>query len=62
MRIRINLKIFLIILLFALTGQSKFYAFMMLFLVLHEIGHLCMRINFRVQTSTNKYNAASDFQ
>ena len=40
MSISINLKIFLIVLLFILTGQSKFYFFVMLFLLAHEIGHL----------------------
>lgn len=40
MQVRINVKIFLIALLFVLTGQSKFYAVCMAFLILHELGHL----------------------
>ena len=44
MRIKINLKVFFIALLFILAGQSKFYAFFMAFLILHEVGHLVVGI------------------
>lgn len=44
MQVRINIKIFLIALLFILTGQSKFYAMCMAFLILHELGHLLIGV------------------
>lgn len=40
MRFRIDLKIFLFLLLFIVTKQIETYAWLMLFAVLHELGHL----------------------
>lgn len=40
MRIRIDLKIFLIIFIFILTSQIQIYMLIMLFALIHEIGHL----------------------
>lgn len=40
MRIKINLKIFIFILIFALTKQIKIYAYLMIFAFIHELGHL----------------------
>lgn len=40
MRFRIDLKIFLFLILFYLTRQIETYALMMLFAILHELGHL----------------------
>ncbi len=40
MKIRIDLKIFLIILIFLLTKQIQIYMIIMLFALIHEIGHL----------------------
>ena len=40
MRLRIDLKIFIFILLFILTNQIKIYAIIMLFAIIHEMGHL----------------------
>lgn len=40
LKIRINLKIFLIIILFLLTKQIEIYGIVMLFALIHELGHL----------------------
>lgn len=40
MRFRIDLKIFLIILLFYFTKQIEIYAMIMFFAIVHELGHL----------------------
>lgn len=40
MQIKINFKIFLIILLFLITKQIEIYAILMFFAIVHEIGHL----------------------
>lgn len=40
MRIRIDLKIFLIAFIFILTNQIKLYMLIMLFALIHELGHL----------------------
>lgn len=40
MKFRIDLKIFLFLLLFILTKQIETYAWLMLFALLHELGHL----------------------
>lgn len=40
MQIRINLQIFLFIILFLLTKQIELYALIMLFALIHELGHI----------------------
>lgn len=40
MRFRIDLKIFLFVILFYFTKQMETYAMIMLFAILHEVGHL----------------------
>ena len=40
MRFRIDLKIFLFIVLFYLTKQIEMYATIMFFAIIHELGHL----------------------
>ncbi len=40
MRFRIDLKIFILIIIFILTKQIKIYAMIMLFAIIHEFGHL----------------------
>lgn len=40
MRFRIDLKIFLFAILFYFTKQIKLYAFIMIFALIHELGHL----------------------
>lgn len=44
MRIRINLKIFLFVLIFVLTKQIKIYGILMLFAFIHELGHMIVGI------------------
>lgn len=44
MRIRINLKIFLFVLIFILTKQIKIYGILMLFACIHELGHMLVGI------------------
>ncbi len=40
MQIKINLQIFLFIIIFALTQQIEIYGFIMLFAFIHELGHM----------------------
>lgn len=40
MRIKINLKIFIFIAIFLITGQIKIYGILMFFAFIHELGHL----------------------
>lgn len=40
MRFRIDLKIFILLILFYFTKQIKLYAFIMIFALIHELGHL----------------------
>ena len=40
MSIKINLNVFLFVLLFILTNQIELYALVMLFVLIHELGHL----------------------
>lgn len=44
MRIRINLKIFIFILIFLLTNQIKIYVILILFALIHELGHMIVGI------------------
>lgn len=42
MQIKINLKIFLFLIIFVITKQIKIYAILMLFALIHELGHVAM--------------------
>ena len=44
MRLRIDLKIFLLLFLFFITNQIKIYAIIMIFAIMHEFGHLLIGI------------------
>lgn len=44
MRIRIHLKIFIFVLIFLLTNQIKIYGILMLFALIHELGHMLIGI------------------
>lgn len=44
MQIKINLKIFLFLIVFLITKQIKIYAILMLFAFIHEMGHIIMGI------------------
>ena len=52
MSIKINLNIFLFAILFFITSQFELYALIMLFALLHELGHLIcgMFLGFQVKT------------
>ncbi len=43
MSIKIDLKIFLFVILFWLTSQIELYAVLMIFALIHELGHLVIR-------------------
>ena len=51
MQIRIDLKIFAFVLLFLITNQLKIYVYLMIFALLHEIGHTISGIllGFKIQ-------------
>ena len=44
MKFKIDLKIFLIAILFFMTSQIKVYAIMMICAIIHELGHLLVGI------------------
>lgn len=44
MKLRIDLKIFIFLLLFYLTKQIKIYSIIMIFCIIHELGHILMGI------------------
>lgn len=44
MRFKIDLKIILFIILFYFTKQIEMYAMIMLFAIVHELGHLLARV------------------
>ena len=44
MQIKVNLKIFLFLIVFVITRQIKIYAILMLFALIHELGHLVLGI------------------
>ena len=49
MLIKVNLQIFLFIIVFALTHQIKIYAFIMIFALIHELGHLMAGIFLKLK-------------
>lgn len=51
MSLKIDLKIFVFIILFYFTRQIKIYSLMMLFCIIHEFGHLISRTNTWNETS-----------
>lgn len=44
MQIKIDLKVFIVVLIFLLTRQLEIYCVIMLFAILHELGHLVMGV------------------
>ena len=49
MHIKVNLQIFLFIVIFALTHQIEIYAWIMLFAFIHELGHMIAGIVLRLK-------------
>lgn len=52
MQIKINLQIFLFLIIFALTHQIQIYACIMLFAFIHELGHLTTGILLKLKPKT----------
>lgn len=55
MQIKINLQIFLFIIIFILTHQIGIYAWIMLFAFIHELGHMVAGILLRLKPKTLKF-------
>lgn len=49
MQIKVNLQIFLFIVIFALTHQIEIYAWLMLFAFIHELGHMIAGIILKLK-------------
>ena len=49
MKFRIDLKVFILIILFLITNQIKIYAMIMIFAIIHECGHLIAGILLGMQ-------------
>lgn len=56
MKFKIDLKIFLLIILFLCTNQIKIYGMMMLFAIIHELGHLIAGIILKMKPNQLKIN------
>ena len=52
MRITIDLKIFLFAIIFIITKQIEFYAILMAYAIIHELGHLLCGIFLRLKPET----------
>lgn len=52
MQIKVNLKVFLFLIIFVITKQIKIYAVLMLFALIHELGHVLMGIilGFKIES------------
>ena len=49
MRFRIDLKIFIFIILFYFTKQIELYVMMLIFAIIHELGHLIVGILLKMK-------------
>lgn len=56
MSIKIDLKIFLFAILFFLTKQIELYAILMIFALVHELGHLICGLILGLKPSSIKIN------
>ena len=54
MRIKINLQIFIFMAVFILTKQIEIYAYLMIFALIHELGHLFMGVLLGLKPTTLK--------
>lgn len=52
MRIRVNLQIFIFLIIFYLTKQMEVYSILMLFAIVHELGHLVCGILLGLRVNT----------
>lgn len=48
MQIKSSLKVFIFVLFFCLSGRIDIYLLIMLFAFLHEMGHMLIRVKFRL--------------
>jgi stage IV sporulation protein FB len=65
MCLRLDLKIFLVIIIFILTGQVEIYGVFMLFALIHELGHIVigMCMNFEPEKlELNPYGVSVNFK
>ena len=65
MKIRINLKIFIFILIFFVTKQIEIYGILMLFAFIHEMGHMIIGIilGFKIEKlNVMPYGLSVDFE
>lgn len=65
MQVRVDLKIFIFIIIFFITGQIRIYGILMLFALLHECGHLVvgMLLGFKIQKfNINSLGLAINFK
>ena len=56
MRIKINLQIFLIILILILTRQIHIYSYLMIFALIHEIGHIFVGLILKLKIKLLEIN------
>lgn len=61
MNIKVDLKIFVFVLFFFFMNQSVIYLLLLLFAMIHEIGHLVARFNFRTKAAKHKNYANAVF-
>lgn len=52
MQIKVNLQIFLFIVVFILTHQIEIYGWIMLFAFVHELGHICTGLILKLKPKT----------
>ena len=52
MQIKVNLQIFLFIIIFVLTHQIEMYAWVMIFAIIHELGHLVAGLLLKLKPKT----------
>ncbi len=56
MRVKINLQIFLIVIILILTRQIQMYSFIMIFAFIHEIGHIIVGILLKLKVKLLQIN------
>lgn len=56
MKFKSDLKIFIFLIIFVLTNQIKIYAYIMLFAIIHELGHLLMGIILKMKPEKLEIN------
>lgn len=57
MHIKIDLKIFALLILFCLSKQIELYALLMIFILLHEFGHIIAGLLLKLKPKRISLNA-----